>query len=238
MSSQASIPSEFSPATTLAIILGANQFPRHDLPSPPSFERSAHDFRDYLLARDGLSLPEDNLLDLFDADDHPAEIYARIRSFIAARSSSLGKVGANPRDLIFYYVGHGGFSDHDQQYYLAIRRTTKDFEGISSVRILELAPTLTEKAASGIRRYLILDCCFAAAAIKMLQAPISEVVKQKTFDRLPPEARPYYAHRAHTTTPPPRPNCHTRCFPVLCFPFWLKATRQSKPASRYITSAT
>jgi hypothetical protein len=178
------VPTDLSPRSTLAIILGASAFPKTDLSHPPSFETSARRFREYLTRDEGLGLAGSNVLDLFDTNSSPDQIQVEIADFLSERRVALESQGAKPRDLIFYYVGHGSFSNPDQQYILAVRATRKNFEGVSSVKIIDLGTTLTE-AAFDLRRYLILDCCFAAAAVKSLQAPVTDIVHQKTIAAFP-----------------------------------------------------
>jgi hypothetical protein len=66
-------------------------------------------------------------------------------------------------DVIVYYTGHGGFTENDNKYFLAVRATRKDVTGGSGYRLSNLARTLNTYA-SDVRRFLILDCCFAARA--------------------------------------------------------------------------
>jgi hypothetical protein len=200
---------DVSPRTTLAIILGASDFPKTTLSHPQSFANSARDFRDYLTREDGLGLPVENILDLFDTDFSPDRIQEEIADWLRRRREALEQKQAKPRDIVFYYVGHGSFSNPDQQYILAIRGTRKNFEGVSSVKIIDLGSTLSE-AANDLRRYLILDCCFAAAAVKALMAPVNDLVQRKTLEAFPPNGTTLLcASDAHDAASAPPDLTHT-----------------------------
>jgi hypothetical protein len=87
-------------------------------------------------------------------------------------------------DLIVYYTGHGGFTGPDQAYFLAGRRTKSGSEGASSIRYVDLAASIRRHAA-GLRKYLILDCCFAASAARF-QSNLNDFVVSRVEDELPP----------------------------------------------------
>jgi hypothetical protein len=89
------------------------------------------------------------------------------------------EAGNEARDLIVYFIGHGGFVGHDADLYLAIRRTRTSNPRISGIAMLWLADTLREKARY-LRRIVILDCCFAAAAFSAFQSGPDAVAVQKT----------------------------------------------------------
>lgn len=142
---------------TLAIILGASQFPLSaSLTNHVAFERSAVEFTEYLVAKDGFSLNAENLLWLFDADLPPNELDKEISRFLAARTSE-GVVS----NLIVYYVGHGSFED--DHYFLAIRTTRDDNRELSSLGLRHLARTLSRQA-SRLRVFALLDACFSGEA--------------------------------------------------------------------------
>src|SRR5215469_2997788 len=86
--------------------------------------------------------------------------------------------GDAPRDLLVYFIGHGGFADNDD-YYLALRSTRGTNIMASSMRIKSLAHTLKEEARV-LRRIIILDCCFSAGAFNAFQAegPAEVAIRQ------------------------------------------------------------
>jgi hypothetical protein len=174
-----------TPKTTLAIILGASEFPRADLDPLIAAANSARDFNLYLRSDKGLNIPPENLLFLFDTEYPPNEIDNHISQFLQNRQETIKAEGSAARDLIFYYVGHGGFTGGDQEYFLALRTTTATREGPSSLRMVDLAGTLSNDARN-LRKYLILDCCFSASAYKFFQQsdPV-EAVRRKTLESFP-----------------------------------------------------
>ena len=173
-----------APESTLVVILGASEFPETRLAANVAFEKSARDFERYLLAPDGFNLPDKNRLSLFDESASPLDQEKRIAGFLKQRIGEMAEARAPATDLILYYVGHGGFYNPGDEYFLALRATVDGSERISGYPIHELANTLKERAAF-LRRYVILDCCFAAAAYESFQSGPLEVARQKTRAQLP-----------------------------------------------------
>src|SRR6266566_7355960 len=155
-----------SSQTTLVVLLGASEWPRFpEFQSSKAFANSASRLKDYLLNPQLLGLSAENLLNLFDVDLSADDIDSRICDFLDQRIAEMKISGNAARDLLVYYVGHGGFFGPQAGYYLAIRRTRSNNPRASSIEIAALADTLKEKARR-LRRLLILDCCFAAAAFQ------------------------------------------------------------------------
>ncbi len=152
------------PETTLVIMLGASEWPKYAerFDASPAFEKSASELKKYLLAEGGFNLPQANLLDLFDDRGDALAILRGIKDFLGERQKGLEREGLTASDLIFYYVGHAGFSDKGKSYFLTIRETAGDFPDKTGVQSGELAKALGK--AGELRQYIILDCCFAASA--------------------------------------------------------------------------
>src|SRR5260221_343842 len=171
-----------SPETTLVVLLGASEWTHSsEFQSSEAFVNSAKEYKKYLLDSRGFRLPTSNLLDLFDEDQSADDLDGAIGGFLDERISSLKTSGQAARDLIVYYVGHGGFAGDESEYYLAIRRTRSSNPGASSIGVASLAVTLKEKARY-LRRIVILDCCFSAAAFKSFQSAPSQVAVQQSID--------------------------------------------------------
>lgn len=149
-----------SPHTTLIIILGASEWPDDETFDPSkAFEHAAHKLEKYFLTAFGL--PKENLLWLFDTPLNARDIDKEI-------CKHLDKFGGVARDVFVYYTGHGRPIDDRSSLYLAIRDTqAHDPEG-SSLSFKSLARTLKAKARH-LRRFYILDCCFAALGQSTLQ---------------------------------------------------------------------
>jgi hypothetical protein len=168
------------PNTTLAIILGVSVCPKAPNLHPlPQCENSATDFVDYL--RRSLELPASHIINLFDSTVPASEQIEQIEDWLTRNASSRPK----PTDLIVFYTGHGGFTRNDQAYFLAVQRTREGSEGATSIRYIDLASGI-KRHAGALRKYLILDCCFAASSVMRQQADLSQMVVQRVEDELPP----------------------------------------------------
>jgi formylglycine-generating enzyme required for sulfatase activity len=166
--------------TTLAILLGGSAWPKSpQLAASAAFATSARGFRDYLTDARGFGLPDSNVLDLFDSTRTAPEIVEEIQNYLRQRMSAQ----PSPRDLFLYYTGHGGFIS-GRDYFLAVRSTIEGLEGTSSIRVSDLAAAL-RNAARDVRRFLILDCCFAAAAFREFQSTPGAAARLQTLDAFP-----------------------------------------------------
>jgi hypothetical protein len=171
-----------NPLTTLAIILGVSECPRAPKLQPlPQCANSAKDFENYL--RSSLGLARQSIINLFNSETSASDQLDQIEDWVVRHTT--GPSGARATDLLVYYTGHGGFARNDQSYFLAIRKTREGSEGATSIRYSDFASILKRNATTA-RKYLILDCCFAAAAVLKTQADIHEVVVQRVEDELPP----------------------------------------------------
>src|SRR5262249_25999453 len=151
------------------------EYPHKPAWSNPVLGASARAFRDYVLSATGLALAPEQVLDLFDAAAGPVDQLFQIREFLKA-------AGKRARDLVLYYVGHGGF-DSDE-YYLGIRSTRSDHEFITTIESRKLARIIRD--AFGHKRvYVILDSCFAASAAADFQGEEIEVAVRKMSQPLP-----------------------------------------------------
>lgn len=176
---------EISPRQTLAVFIGASIFRRAPrLAQGQAFRKSAEDFRDYVLQSDGLGLPHQNLEWIFDDARSPSEQLEDIGAFLESRCAELKDSGTPAEDLIVYYVGHGLFCGADQHYCLAIRPTAERNEGLTSIRVSDLATVIKDRARF-LRKFFILDCCFAASAYRELQSGPLQSQRKKVMDSLP-----------------------------------------------------
>jgi hypothetical protein len=143
----------------VAIILGASEWPRSRSrwQGAAAFRNSADDFRRYLTDPDGLHLPDEAVLDLFDDPRSADDVDDAIDRFLVERRAA-GELA----DVLLYFTGHGAFAE-DRRYCLAIRATRVDALGQSGYRVASLARTINRNVRVG-RKFVILDACFAAAA--------------------------------------------------------------------------
>jgi len=167
-----------NPDSTLAIILGVSECPRAPNLQPlPQCKNSAKDFDGYLR-----SIGIKNIINRFNSSAAASDQIDEIEDWLAGRMASSS---TPPTDLIVYYTGHGGFSRNDQSYFLAVHRTREGSEGATSIRYIDLASSI-KRHANSLRKYLILDCCFAAAAVIKTQADLTQLVVDRVQDELPP----------------------------------------------------
>ncbi len=168
--------------TTLLVILGASQWPAYpEFASSQAFANAATSLRAYFLDPHCFGLSEMNLLDLFDSPMSADEQDERIGRFLSERQNALRVTGIPARDLIIFFVGHGYFVGRDSDFYLAIRRTRAENARASGLAMEALADTIVEQARR-LRRYFLLDCCFAGSAFRAFQTNPAQLAVWKTFD--------------------------------------------------------
>lgn len=159
------------PSRMLAVLLGASEFPKSpQLLESRSFYNSAYEIKRYLGDAQGMALPRENILSLFDDTRSSSDQLEEIAEFLGRRDTYLRNTDAAPEQLLIYYVGHGLFTrGADQAYCLAVRNTNQNNEGPTSLRAADLA-TVVKENARHLKRYLVLDCCFAASIQKEFQS--------------------------------------------------------------------
>lgn len=166
-------------AFTAAVLLGASAFPLHSETYGPNeaFLRSKEDFRAYLQDQDsGLALPDDAICDLFDLQSPPSQQLVAIGRFLEKVTRGVDR--ATSCNLIVYYVGHGYFAGLRQEYHVALACLEKGYDATTGLKVNELAEVLKERARS-FRRFVILDCCFAAEALKEFQGAGEDAIYAK-----------------------------------------------------------
>ncbi len=174
-----------SPQTTLVIILGASQWPfdSDEFTGSDAFAQAAKKLYTYFTECFGI--PANNILWLFDSALDAIEIGKEI-------SRHLKTFQGNARDVIVYYVGHAQRTRKYNQLYLAIRDTQEDNPERTSLKIENLASILEEQARA-LRRFYILDCCFAANALEDLQGANETDLLHNTFEEVEYKTQGYAA---------------------------------------------
>jgi hypothetical protein len=172
-----------NPRKSLVVILGASSFPKApSFAEGVAFYNSANRVQSYLTSGDGLGIDRANVLQLFDDSRTPGSQLEDIAGFLCARQGSQAAVDS-PENLFVYYVGHGLFTT-DRKYCLAVRCTNESNTGISTIRGHDLAEVIRDNAIQ-LRRFLILDCCFAASIYgDFLSAP-GEAATTQLLEDLP-----------------------------------------------------
>jgi hypothetical protein len=145
--------------STLALLLGASEYPDADDLSNPAFERSARAFRSYLL--NSLKLNERNIFYHFNEDDWPGALEDKVSKWIKTRKSE-----TNAENIFLYYVGHG--IAKDRTFYMTIRKSCKGKEDSHCLSAKVLRKALYE-SGPGSCFWVILDCCYSASAFADFQ---------------------------------------------------------------------
>lgn len=148
-----------SAAATQVILLGAGDYPHDPRLSNARFRSSAEAVRRYFEDPAGFGLPPGRLLDLFDSDEAAPRLGQRIRDF-------LREGAAGCKDVIVYYIGHGSFDD--KEYLLSLRDSRQDAPD-TRYRFKHLHQAVKAEARHA-RKYFVLDCCFAGAAVRELMS--------------------------------------------------------------------
>jgi hypothetical protein len=171
-----------SQASKAAIVIGASKFEKSPGLNRAGFYESASDFIAYLLDEKLFALPSRNLLNLFDSKLSPGDHLETICDFL---EGYLRQAPGDTNDIVIFYVGHGGFVGLNAEYFLTIATTKEGLEGSSSIRIGDFSSALRDHAKRA-RKYLILDCCFAASAFSQFQSPsLSDIISAQTLEPLP-----------------------------------------------------
>jgi Caspase domain len=172
-----------NPKRSLLVLLGASSFTKApSLAEGPAFFNSMYRVRTYLASQNGLGIDRANILQLFDDNRPPGSQLEDIAAFLSARQVA-GSALDSPENLFVYYVGHGLFTS-DRRYCLAVRFTDERNVGFSTIRGRDLADVVSENAIQ-LRRFLILDCCFAASMYGDFLSGPGEAATTQLLEDLP-----------------------------------------------------
>lgn len=171
---------------TLGIILGASQWPHwpqldFEEGARQKLIKSAKDFKQYLLQ--DFHIQEDKILDLFDNEHHSDELDWKISKFLETKKNIVSEKTDDTKNLLIYYVGHGYIGDHDE-YLLSLRNSRDENRSISSYPFKSLVKTLEHKTRN-TRCFVILDCCYAAKAVRESLGPKKEIIEKKIKNTVP-----------------------------------------------------
>jgi hypothetical protein len=124
-----------SPKTTWALILGASEYPKSRFADLPASANSAKGFFRYV-AR-AFDLPNENVLNLFDSEELPANQLRVIIEWLSSKQETL-------KDLIVFYTGCFGFAS--ERLLLSTRMTTEPWEGATSIGMVDFSEMLERNA--------------------------------------------------------------------------------------------
>lgn len=158
-------------STTVAILLAATEFPSHAefasrRQQNAAFGVSLRAVQAYL---ERTGVPPEHVLVLENLPEAPHEQLARMSAFFRQCCQQAEAENRDLRDLLFYFVGHGGGKQQDYHLYLAasnpdyLRQTTLGVRELMT----ELSRTLRGAATDFglfLRQYYIIDACYSAQA--------------------------------------------------------------------------
>ncbi|WP_340558840.1 hypothetical protein [Streptomyces sp. GSL17-111] len=171
---------------TLAIVCGADSWPSMDqFEDAVAFRTTANAVRGYLTG-ERLRLPSAHVLWLFGEPGAQHHLDA-IQDFLVKAFGEQSPRGAG-WTVLFLYTGHGFFPPSSQEYCLALHDTRPPLTEETSLRASSLG-RLLRAVAPDSDRVLILDSCFAAAAVPLMQGPLDEVVGRRVRTVLDEEPR-------------------------------------------------
>lgn len=176
---------EFDPKRALAVVMGNSQWEAGAYEDNAACRNSAEAMHEYVLDPKGLAIDEGNVLAVIDDQSaYPGQILERVHGFLGQRKDALQEERRPVRDLLFYYVGHGSFSE-SKDYFLPICKTRgPDFEG-TSIRVEALAKII-KAVGRNLRCHMIFDACFSAATFQaFLSSGPADVAAQKTLHAFP-----------------------------------------------------
>lgn len=158
---------EQSGKTTLAVILGAQEWPYCPrVTSLPQAFTAARNFETYLNSGHGLNLHRENVLYLFDSPLPSSVMLTEAKGFIRRRQAKiLQDLGRVATDVFIYFAGHGEKVLHDNTYSLFVRSTDVTQPASTGLSSIDLAE-LIRVAANDLRCYVILDACYSGAALE------------------------------------------------------------------------
>lgn len=186
-----------APPTTFVVLLGAADWPNYpELDKSDAFGASGEALREYFGPK-WLGLSKAQVCDLFDSPLEASVQLEEISEFVvkkipAALAAAFPKPGDMPKaaDLLVYYIGHGEYirtagtgSTRISEVYCVLPRCTvgKEFLLLStSFPILSLFQAIA-KCNIPLRKYLILDACYAAGASWALQSPRGKVIRKSIY---------------------------------------------------------
>jgi hypothetical protein len=157
-------------AKCVAVLFGASNWcAKAGYKPAPEFAASAGGVREYIKSPRGLDIPDRQFLDLFDSQDSAESQLRRLRTFLNDNMSE--REGRRSfTDLFVFAISHGeGTRQNRHDLHLIVYATESGFVDGTGLSIRQLAASLI-RTAPHLRRYIILDCCFAGAALAHFQS--------------------------------------------------------------------
>ena len=153
----------------VVVIIGASSYGKAPQLNHVSFLNAALRILNYCVSSQGLHLPKENILWLFDIAISADQIDLKFNEFLDVKQQE------SITDLLIYYVGHG-FVELDQ-YYLALQTTRLENLEVSSLSLRSFSKSI-ERVANTLRTLWIVDACYSAETRRYFQSDQHLIGKQ------------------------------------------------------------
>ncbi|MBH0781415.1 caspase family protein [Nocardia bovistercoris] len=146
----------------VAIVCGASNWPVGPFRASTAFAITARGWCDYF--GDGLGIRSENLLDLFDSEELADAQLTTIADFLRKRAEALRCDNGQGLLVLFLYIGHGTFTGKKSEY-IVLLRARGHLQTLPSYISVAAIAELLEDVVCRSSRIVVLDSCFAGAAV-------------------------------------------------------------------------
>ncbi|WP_373683120.1 caspase family protein [Paraburkholderia sp. UYCP14C] len=148
-------------AKSCVVLLGASMYPDYTDLNNPSLLNSAMALKKYFLKTAEMNVERKHFLDLYNSKENNTRQMQLMGEHIERFNHDAGDELQN---VFIIYLGHG--LPQSGTTSLSIAATTKSATSLTALKVQDLADEL-KKLAAWSRRFVILDCCYAAGALKV-----------------------------------------------------------------------
>jgi hypothetical protein len=163
---------------TLMMSFGGDRYPAYPDLVHKAFGPSSRSLSGILMDADGGIVGAADHLDLFDDDRSWPDQLLVARTWLRERLNYGKMTGRPAENIVVHYVGHGWFKPNSDDHLLTINHTDRDDKAATSAALGALNDMLKREARS-LRRFYLLDACFAAASVRDLMADHGEVIERQ-----------------------------------------------------------
>lgn len=163
---------------TLMMSLGGDRYPSSPHLVHEAFGPSSRLLSGILMHAHFGIVGADDHLDLFDDDRSWPDQLLAARTWMRGRLQDGRTTGRPAENVIVHYVGHGWFKPNSDDHLLTINHTDRDDKAVTSAALSGLNDML-KREARPLRRFYMLDACFAAASVRDLMADHGEVIERQ-----------------------------------------------------------
>lgn len=151
---------------SLLISLGGARYPNAPHFAHAAFEPSSLAVAGLMMHAERGIVEQSDHLNLFDDDRSWPDQLIEARNWIRVRVLGPHDDSARePQNILIHYVGHGWFLPNSQDHLLTINHTDVSEKAATSA-VLGQINSMLLREASGLRRFYLIDACFAAASLR------------------------------------------------------------------------